>query len=120
VSDARPRGCHRSGRLIAGSGPGFGPGMGPGPGVGPGSGVGGGKGDGEGGVGSGMGGVGGPGSGPGTGEGTGGGDGTGGVGGVVIVVTLRVSRCRPARNIRVRLPRSRQWDALVLIGDRRA
>ena len=28
VSDARPRGCHRSGRLIAGSGPGSGPGMG--------------------------------------------------------------------------------------------
>jgi hypothetical protein len=58
-------------------------------------------GDGEGGVGSGMGGAGGPGCGPGTGEGTGGGDGAGGVGGVVIVPTLRVSPCRPARKTRV-------------------
>jgi hypothetical protein len=55
-------------------------------------------GDGEGGVGSGTGGAGGPGCGPGTGDGTGGGDGAGGVGGVVIVPTLRVSRCRPGRN----------------------
>ena len=43
-------------------------------------------------------------AGPGTGEGTGGGDGAGGVGGVVIVATLRGSRCRPARNTRVRPP----------------
>ena len=111
VSDARPRGCHRSAtarsreagqarvRVAARA---------PGPGVGPGSGVGGGIGDGDGGVGSGIGGAGGPGSGPGTGEGTGGGDGTGGVGGVVIVVTLRGSHCRPARNTRARPPRSRQ------------